>query len=72
MITKKTKHCPSCQTKYVVAWDFEKNEMEPITCPFCSHEIDEEGVADVLLDDNAINKAPRPGTSFSRPLTSAG
>ena len=48
MITKKTKHCPSCQTKYVIAWDFEKNEMEPITCPFCSHEIDEE----TSVDDN--------------------
>jgi tetratricopeptide repeat protein 8 len=35
-------------------------------------EIDEEGVADLLMDDNAINNAPRPGTSFSRPLTSAG
>lgn len=33
-------------------------------------EIDEEGVADILMDDNAINKAPRPGTSFSRPMTS--
>jgi tetratricopeptide repeat protein 8 len=35
-------------------------------------EIDEEGVADILMDDNAINKAPRPGTSFSRPMTSSG
>lgn len=46
-------------------------------------EIDEEGVADILMgkisilqrdyyvDENAINNAPRPGTSFSRPLTSA-
>jgi hypothetical protein len=25
-----------------------------------------------FIDDNAINNAPRPGTSFSRPLTSAG
>ena len=33
-------------------------------------EIDEEGVADILMDDNAINNAPRPGTSFTRPNTS--
>jgi len=26
----------------------------------------------ILLDENAINNAPRPGTSFSRPLSSAG
>lgn len=35
-------------------------------------EIDEEGVADILMDDNAMATAPRPGTSFSRPTTSAG
>jgi len=25
-----------------------------------------------IIDENAINNAPRPGTSFSRPLSSAG
>jgi len=35
-------------------------------------EIEEEGVADMLMDENAITNAPRPGTSFSRPLSSAG
>lgn len=32
-------------------------------------EIEDEGVAEVLLDDNAIAKLPRPGTSLARPLT---
>merc|ERR1740138_1350209 len=32
-------------------------------------EVDEEGVADILMDENAIAQAPRPGTSLSRPLT---
>jgi tetratricopeptide repeat protein 8 len=31
---------------------------------------DEEGIGEVLLDDNAIAQAPRPGTSLSRPATS--
>jgi len=31
-------------------------------------EIDEEGIADILMDDNAVAQAPRPGTSLSRPL----
>ena len=35
-------------------------------------EIDEEGVADILMDENSLATAPRPGTSFSRPLSSAG
>ena len=34
-------------------------------------EIEDEGVAEVLLDDNAIAKLPRPGTSLARPLTGA-
>jgi uncharacterized Zn-finger protein len=48
MITKLTKNCPHCETKYIVAWDNDKYEMNPITCPFCSHEIDE----DVSEKDN--------------------
>jgi len=35
-------------------------------------EIEEEGIADILMDDNAMQAAPRPGTSFARPLTSGG
>jgi len=34
-------------------------------------EVDEEGVADVLLDDNATASMPRPGTSLARPMTGA-
>lgn len=41
MITKHTKSCPSCQTKYVIAWDAEKTDLSPISCPFCANEIDE-------------------------------
>ena len=33
-------------------------------------EMEEEGVADILLDDNAVAQAPRPGTSLARPLSS--
>mmetsp|Transcript_14346 Transcript_14346/g.34067 ORF Transcript_14346/g.34067 Transcript_14346/m.34067 type:complete len:509 (-) Transcript_14346:210-1736(-) len=32
-------------------------------------EVEEEGVADVLLDDNATAAMPRPGTSLARPMT---
>ena len=35
-------------------------------------EIEEEGVADMLLDDNAVAQLPRPGTSLARPSTGAG
>ena len=32
-------------------------------------EIEEDTVADVLMDDNAIAALPRPGTSLNRPQT---
>uniref|UniRef100_A0A7S1CCY2 Uncharacterized protein n=1 Tax=Bicosoecida sp. CB-2014 TaxID=1486930 RepID=A0A7S1CCY2_9STRA len=35
-------------------------------------EMEEEGVAEVLLDDNAMAQAPRPGTSLARPSEGRG
>ena len=32
-------------------------------------EMEEEGIGDLLLDDNATAAAPRPGTSFTRPVS---
>lgn len=34
-------------------------------------ELDEEGVAEMILDENAIASMPRPGTSLNRPQSSA-
>lgn len=34
-------------------------------------DMEEEGVAEILMDDNAMSKAPRPGTSLRRPMSSA-
>eukprot|EP00128_Syssomonas_multiformis_P018116 Colp12_sorted_trinity150504_noHs@13675 len=34
-------------------------------------EMDDEGIAEVLMDDNAISQVPRPGTSLQRPSTTA-
>ena len=35
-------------------------------------DFEEEGAADVLLDENATASLPRPGTSLSRPMTQSG
>lgn len=35
-------------------------------------EWDDEGIAEVLLDDNGVASAPRPGTSMKRPMTALG
>jgi DNA-directed RNA polymerase subunit RPC12/RpoP len=42
MIQKVTKTCSSCETKYTVAWDIEEQDLEPLTCPFCGFEVENE------------------------------
>ena len=34
--------CSSCETKYTVRWDIDEQDLEPMTCPFCGHEIEHE------------------------------
>ena len=35
-------------------------------------EVDEEGIAELLMDDNAIAQVARPGTSLKKPGTGMG
>lgn len=35
-------------------------------------ELEEEGVAEILMDENAISSKPRPGTSLRKPMTKGG
>ena len=42
MNNKTTKTCSNCETKYTVAWDSEEQELEPLTCPFCGYEVENE------------------------------
>ena len=39
---KAIKHCSNCTTKYTVQWDEEEQDLEPLTCPFCGFEVEEE------------------------------
>ena len=48
MIERRQKTCSSCETKYTVEWDIEVQDLEPLTCPFCGHEVEE------LEDDEEI------------------
>ena len=41
MIEKRQKTCSGCETKYTVEWDIEIQDLEPLTCPFCGHEVEE-------------------------------
>ena len=42
MNNKTTKTCSNCETKYTVAWDSEEQDLEPLTCPFCGFEVENE------------------------------
>ena len=42
MNNKTTKTCSNCETKYTVAWDSEDQDLEPLTCPFCGFEVENE------------------------------
>ena len=48
MLEKRQKTCSSCETKYKIEWNIEVQDLEPLTCPFCGHEVEE------LEDDEAI------------------
>ena len=41
MIETGQKTCSSCETKYSIQWDIEVQDLEPLTCPFCGHEVEE-------------------------------
>ena len=54
MPDKITKSCSNCETKYNITWDSEEHELQPLTCPFCGYEVenDEEDVEWVNKDED--------------------
>ena len=34
--------CSSCETKYTIAWNIDEQDLEPLTCPFCGYEVENE------------------------------
>ena len=42
VLEKRNKSCSSCETKYTVSWDIDEQDLEPLTCPFCGFEVEQE------------------------------
>ena len=42
MSEKISKTCSNCETKYTIVRDNEEQDLEPLTCPFCGYEVDNE------------------------------
>ena len=53
-MNKVQKSCSNCDTKYTVTWDNDEQELEPLTCPFCGYEVDndEEDVEWINKEEN--------------------
>jgi len=49
---KAKKHCSSCETKYTVQWDIEEQDLEPLTCPFCGYEVEQEEDEQDIWENN--------------------
>ena len=42
MAEKVQKTCSNSETKYTIIWDIEEQDLEPLTCPFCGYEVENE------------------------------
>jgi len=54
VLEKRKKSCSSCETKYTVTWDIDEQDLEPLTCPFCGYEVEneEEELEEVWSNDS--------------------
>ena len=55
MIEKREKTCSSCETKYMVQWDIEVQDLEPLTCPFCGFEVETEEDSEHEIPEEATD-----------------
>ena len=56
MAEKRQKNCSSCETKYTVTWDIEEQDLEPLTCPFCGYEVENEEEESELWTNDDSNE----------------
>lgn len=50
---KRIKNCTSCETKYTVIWDIEEQDLEPLTCPFCGYEVEQEEDDEIWTNESS-------------------
>ena len=52
VLEKRHKSCSSCETKYTVSWDIDEQDLEPLTCPFCGYEVEQEEDEEPWTNEN--------------------
>ncbi len=45
------KYCSNCRTKYTIDYNEDETDMEPLSCPFCSYEIDDNEIDEVESEE---------------------
>ena len=53
---KRQKTCSSCETKYTIVWDIEEQDLEPLTCPFCGYEVEDEDETEEVWSNDDSNE----------------
>ena len=56
MAEKRQKTCTSCETKYTIVWDIEEQDLEPLTCPFCGYEVEDEDETEEVWSNDDSNE----------------
>ena len=49
---KVEKYCSNCDTKYSIKYNEEETELDPLTCPFCGYEVEDELETEDKEEDN--------------------
>ena len=39
---KVKKYCSNCDNKYTIVYNEDDTDLQPLSCPFCSYEVEEE------------------------------
>ena len=55
-LEKAHKSCSSCETKYTIIWDIEEQDLEPLTCPFCGYEVENEEEEELWTNNDDSNE----------------
>ena len=53
MNEKRIKNCTSCETKYTIAWNVDEQDLEPLTCPFCGYEVEQEEDDEIWTNESS-------------------
>jgi len=49
---KEKKYCSNCDNKYTIVYNEDDTDLQPLSCPFCSYEVDEQIEEEEIDNEN--------------------